>query len=322
MTKIIAELCQNHKGDMLILEEMIHAAAESGCEYVKIQSLLSKDLTHRERFDNGIINSLGEIQTIKRPYRQEYDRLKNLDINDQNHYLFLDLCRKYKVKPMTTIFSRSRLKFLESLDFKIIKVSSFDCSSHKMIEELANSNFLEIIVSTGCSFNDEIIKTANILKNKNKNFTLMHCVSIYPTPLHEVHLERINYLRTLNNQVGFSEHTESDKDLIKASVCSFLYDIKYLERHFTILDKKETKDGPVSLNTKQMKELVYFSKLSKEDIKNYIKDNIPEFTSIKGTSQRELSKIEILNRDYYRGRFASKDKNNNWIFNWEDKPVY
>ena len=55
MTKIIAELCQNHNGDIKILEEMVHAASESGAEFAKIQSMLSKDLTHRKRFDEGWI---------------------------------------------------------------------------------------------------------------------------------------------------------------------------------------------------------------------------------------------------------------------------
>ena len=55
MTKIIAELCQNHNGDLKILKEMVHAAAEAGADYCKIQSIDSSELTHRERFDKGII---------------------------------------------------------------------------------------------------------------------------------------------------------------------------------------------------------------------------------------------------------------------------
>lgn len=320
MTKIIAELCQNHNGDITILEEMVHAASDAGCDFVKIQSMLANDLSHRERFDNGIVDESGEIRTIKRPYKEEYERLKKLDIDDKNHYLFLEFCKKYKIKPMTTIFSRYRLKFLESLDFQVIKVSSFDCSSHKMIEELSNSKFSEIIISTGCTFNEEIVKTVNILKNKN--LTLLHCVSIYPTPLNEINLERINFLKTLCSQVGFSEHTESEKHSIKASICALLYDIKYIERHFTILKKKNTKDGPVSLDTKQMKDLVKFSKLSKIEVEDYVKKNIPEFDLMKGLAQRNLSKIEILNRDYYRGRFISRSKKDGeYIYNWEDKPI-
>ena len=53
--KIIAELCQNHMGEISIVDEMVHAAKESGADFAKIQSMRSKDLVHRERFDNGII---------------------------------------------------------------------------------------------------------------------------------------------------------------------------------------------------------------------------------------------------------------------------
>ena len=34
---IIAECCQNHNGDMKILEQMVYKAAESGADYVKIR---------------------------------------------------------------------------------------------------------------------------------------------------------------------------------------------------------------------------------------------------------------------------------------------
>ena len=64
MTKIIAELCQNHNGDMKILEEMVHAAADSGAEFAKIQSMLSQNLTHRKRFDEGLIEQ-GELKVRK-----------------------------------------------------------------------------------------------------------------------------------------------------------------------------------------------------------------------------------------------------------------
>ena len=39
MAKLIAELCQNHNGEINILEEMVAAAAESGADYAKIQSI-------------------------------------------------------------------------------------------------------------------------------------------------------------------------------------------------------------------------------------------------------------------------------------------
>ena len=70
-------------------------------------------MTHRKRFDDGIIEN-GEVKSIKRPYKEEYERLKKLDLSEEQHFIFLDFCRKYNIIPMTTIFNRSKLKFLET----------------------------------------------------------------------------------------------------------------------------------------------------------------------------------------------------------------
>ena len=37
---------------------------------------------------------------------------------------------------------------------------------------------------------------------------------------------------------------------------------------------------------------------------------------MQGNYQRELSEIELLNRDYYKGRFASKSSNGKVSYNW------
>ena len=94
MTKIIAELCQNHNGDIKILEEMVHAASESGADYAKIQSLHSSELTHRKRFDEGLIEG-GKVKVIKRDYLSEYERLKKLDLEEEDHLKFLDPLKIY-----------------------------------------------------------------------------------------------------------------------------------------------------------------------------------------------------------------------------------
>ena len=117
MTKIIAELCQNHNGDIKILQEMVHAAAESGADFAKIQSIDSSELTHRSRFDKGLVEG-GKIKVIKRPFKAELERLSKLDLSEKQHQLFIEYCKKYKIKPMTTIFSLSKIDMVEKLGFK------------------------------------------------------------------------------------------------------------------------------------------------------------------------------------------------------------
>lgn len=312
MTKIIAEICQNHMGDKKLLDEMVSAASDAGANYCKIQSLQSKDLTHRKRFDDGLIEG-GKIKVIKRPYKNEIKRLKPLDLNDDDHFFFIELCKKYNIEPLTTIFSRNRLKFLEKLKMKAIKVASFDCASFELLKDLSKSKFKTIYVSTGATFDSEILQAKQILKNKN--LTLLHCISIYPTTPNVANMNRINFLRKINDKVGFSDHSNPDKYGNILALVALSMDVNVIERHFTILEKEKTKDGVVSVNFNQLKKLVNLSKESKSDLKQRLK-KIKNIKSIRGQEKRDLTQVELLNRDYYQGRFASK-VNNKFIYNWQ-----
>lgn len=314
MTEIIAECCQNHNGDMSILRDMVWTAAQSGADYIKIQSMLADDLTFRERFENGIVEN-GITRVIHRPYKAEYQRLKPLDLTDDAHHEFISECKKANIKPMTTVFSNSRIPFLSGLDWDAIKVASYDCGSVPMLEEL-KKNFKHIYVSTGASFDNEIEQAASILSGCD--FSFLHCVTIYPTPLEQIHLARMDWIRQFCGSVGFSDHSLVSRDGIKASLAAIYYGADVIERHYSILKPEETRDGAVSVNPTQLKEIVDFSKLDRDTQKIYIQENVPEFESMIGQKNRELSDAEMLNRDYYRGRFASKfgDKT---VFNWERK---
>ncbi len=314
MTKIIAELCQNHNGDMSLVQEMVAAASEAGAEYAKIQSMQSKDLTKRMRFEKGLIEG-GINKIIKRPYFQEFSRLRKLDLTLDQQSKFIEFCMKYKIKPMTTIFSLNRISELKNMNFDTFKIASFDCSSYKLVEKLSNLK-QNLIISTGGTYLREISKTANILNKKRKKFTFLHCISIYPTPLYEAHLSRINYLKNFTPNVGLSDHSNPDVSGNLLSLAAVLTGAQIIERHFTLLNKNQTRDGIVSVNFKQLKKLVYETNLKKKEIKKIFKNKQNILKIMNGNFQRELSESELLNRDYYKGRFASKTKNGKIIFNW------
>ena len=81
MSIIIAEFCQNHNGDKEILSKMVNAASECGATHAKIQSISSKNLTFRPEFEEGIEID-GICKSIKRPYLNEYERLRKLELSD------------------------------------------------------------------------------------------------------------------------------------------------------------------------------------------------------------------------------------------------
>jgi len=313
---IIAEFCQNHKGDRNLLKEMIWEAAGSGATYAKIQSMLADDLTFRERFEDGARDGEKQI-TIKRPYQPEYERLKPMDMTDADHLWFAEECKRAGILPLTTIFSRSRIPFIVGLGWEAVKVASYDCASLPMLRELKD-NFKHLFISTGATYDSEIRQAAELLQGSS--FSFLHAVTIYPTPLNEFHLARMEYLRQLTPSVGLSDHSLVARDGIKASQVALSLGASVIERHFTVLPAEATKDGLVSINPQQLKQLVDFSRLNKEQQEDFVHREIPDYEQTMGQSMRNLSQAEELNRDYYRGRFASR-VGNGFVYNWEDKPV-
>ncbi len=313
MTKIIAELCQNHNGDVNILKDMIWRAADSGASHVKMQTIFSEDLTFRERFEEGITSN-GVVKSIKRPYSPEFERLSKLDLEFDTHALFIDECSSAGVIPLTTVFNRSRLESIIELGFKEIKIASYDCASFPLINDLKNK-FNHIYVSTGATHDSEIETTADILSDQN--FSFLHCVTIYPTPVDKLNLNRIDYLRQFTDSVGFSDHTCSSQHGIDPDIVALWKDADVIERHFTILDSSQTKDGPVSVNPEQLKNIVDYSKYNHDELFKLV-ENIPDYDKMLGSKTHSLSEEELLNRDYYRGRFASKI-NGKTIYNWEER---
>ena len=281
---------------------MVHAAAEAGADYAKIQALRSTELTQRERFENGSTDRNGILRAIKRPYEVERDRLAKLDLSDADEQWFVDECKRSGIKSMITIFTRFSTERFVSAGFDSVKVASYDCKSVALLQEVA-TNFKNVYISTGATLDEEISTASEIFTRDQASF--LHCVTIYPTPLDQLHLNRMKWLKQFSNQVGFSDHTAPASTDLRASKLAITLGADVLERHFTILEPHETRDGAVSITPQQMHELREFSFLSVDERKAKLDHEWPEWKIGLGQEIRPLSPTELLNRDYYAGRVAA-----------------
>ena len=312
MTRLILEICQNHKGSIKLLEEMIHAASEQGAKYLKIQDIHSTELTHRKKFDLGKkIN--GKIEVIKRPFNSELERLKDLDMNNNFINIFIEKCKKYSCFPIVTPFTYNSYDRLKDKNLKYIKIASYDCSAPNFLKKIKKIK-KPMIVSTGATTKNEIISAKQTLGNSLHS--LLHCVTIYPTPLDKCNLNKIKMLKKITKYVGWSDHTHFANTGHTASFCASMLGADYVERHFTIIDKSKSKDGPVSINPKEAKQLLNFFKLPKKDKLKKLNKEYKNWEICLGNGSFNLSHEEKLNRDYYRGRFAKKI-GKKIIFNWK-----
>ncbi len=304
---LIAECCQNHQGDFETLKRMVHAAAAAGADYVKIQAIRSRELTHRPRFDEG-------VDAIKRPYAAVVERLRGLDLTLDAEARFVDECRTAGIASMTTVFTRAAAREVKDLGYDAVKIASYDCASFPLLREVRQW-WSTIVCSTGATFDEEIETAASILAGSE--YTLLHCVTIYPTPIDQLHLRRMSRLRRFTPRVGFSDHTKPEQDGLWASKIALALGADMIERHFTVLDKGATRDGPVSIDPAELRALRDFADLPRPERMERIAREYPEWARALGQAERELSPAELRNRDYYRGRFASKI-NGTDVYNWED----
>ena len=92
----------------------------------------------------------------------------------------------------------------------------------------------------------------------------------------------------------------------------------YVERHFTILPPEATKDGHISITPELLRELTTFARLSRADQMAALEEEMPHWRVMLGSARREMTHTEMLNRDYYRGRFASRTSDGAWVNNWDE----
>jgi sialic acid synthase SpsE len=276
--KIISELCQNHNGDRSILESMIKAAAVDS-DILKIQSIKADTLTKREEYEEF------------RPYEGEYKRLKGIELSWEDEKFFIDKCKEHGVESMTTLFTPNHTEYFNSLGYDNLKLSGYSIPAFGYGKLLKDINFKTLYFSASSLTLDEISKTVINLKEMNIDFYLLGCTCVYPTPLEKANLQNIDFYRFYFglDRIGYSDHPNPHDDNLLTAKLAIFQGIDVLERHFTILEIDETRDGKVSMTPSMLAELKRFSMLSQKE--QYIEIN-------------EFNKQQEHNHDYYRGRFA------------------
>ena len=119
-------------------------------------------------------------------------------------------------------------------------------------------------------------------------------------------------------EIGLTDHTKPEETALVASKIAILLGANYIERHFTILNKEDTKDGPISITPAELKELKNFYKKSK--IEQLSEVSQKDLLSTLACPSLEPAEEEITNRSYYRGRVASK-YNNKVVYSWEELDI-
>ena len=197
----IAEVSSNHHQSIDRCFEFIDTAAAIGCDSVKFQLFRIEQL-----FSEEILRKNKEIR----------DR-KNWELPIEYIPLLAERCKLKKISFGCTPFDLEAVKILEPyVDF--YKIASYELLWDELIKSCCLTK-KPVILSTGMAEIDEIKHAIKIVKDNDcVDFSILHCISGYPTPLNQCNLKAIETLRTLDKsfKVGWSDHSVNDGVLYRA----------------------------------------------------------------------------------------------------------
>ena len=224
--EIIAEIGQNHNGDLNLAKEMIHAAKENGAEVAKFQLFDAKALFPKEN----------------NPW---YGHNLNAELSREDAESLYEHCTKTGIEFMASAFDEERIGWLEAMCVKRHKLASRSITDNKLITALEQSN-KPLLVSLGHWQSENLPEIRS-----QGGVQFLHCISEYPTPLEKVNLSYIDFYGPIK---GFSDHTIG----ISSCIAALAKGASIVEKHFTMDKKMDGPDHSCSITPDELLQLSRF----------------------------------------------------------------
>lgn len=270
-TFVIAEVGNNHNGDIELAKELVDLAIKANADCVKFQM---RDLS-------SLYSNQGRVGEATYDIGSQYtlDILNKFQLSNDELFQVFDYCKERGVLPLCTPWDLVSLSALEEYGLKAYKVASADFTNFEILEALAKTG-KPLICSTGMSTEAEIKSSIDLLRNLGQSFALLHCNSTYPAPFKDVNLSYLSRLRDLaGSVVGYSGHERG----FAVPLAAVALGARIIEKHFTIDREMQGNDHKVSLLPEEFSEMV-------KQIRN-IEESMGQ------AGAREVTQGELMNRE-------------------------
>lgn len=247
-TYVIAEISANHNHSIDRAIDLIHLAAESGADAVKIQTYTPDTLTIDCDNDYFVVGkgTLWEGKTLYQLYGEAFTPW------DWTGRL-LQAARDAGVTLFSTPFDPSSVEFLEEFHLPAYKIASFELVDIPLLQCVARTG-KPVILSTGMGTFEEISEAVDTLRKGGcRDLVLLKCTSAYPAPPGEANLTRIAEMAcSFSVPVGLSDHTLGGT----VAVAAVAMGACVIEKHFTKSRSDPGPDSAFSMEPGEFREMV------------------------------------------------------------------
>lgn len=246
---IVAELSGNHNQSLDRAIALVQAAAQCGCDAVKLQTYTPDTLTIDCSETHFLINNPSS------PWhgRKLYDLYQEAYTPWEWHKPIFEKCRELGLIAFSTPFDTKAIALLEELGSPAYKVASFENVHLPLIKDIAATG-KPIILSTGMASLAELCEAVSTIRNTGNNkIILLKCTSTYPSLPANSNIRTIEHMRELFGvEAGLSDHTLG----IGVAVASVAFGACMIEKHLTLRRADGGPDSSFSLEPIEMRALV------------------------------------------------------------------
>lgn len=223
-TLVIAEVGQNHQGNLENALEYIRVFASNGADVVKFQTRNNKFLFSKDAYEKEY-NSTNAFAQFYGEHREK------LELNPDDLPILKEECLKQGVKFMSTPFDEPSLDVICDVGVDMIKIASFDLGNLPFISRIAEKG-LPVVISTGGGNLDDVKASVSILQNNVEDISVLHCVSEYPCTHDRLGLETIqDYIDEFPGcRIGVSDHFSG----VLSGPVAYLLGARVFEKHVTL----------------------------------------------------------------------------------------
>ncbi|MDP1631827.1 MAG: pseudaminic acid synthase [Caulobacter sp.] len=244
---VICELSGNHNGSLDRALTLIDAAADTGCDAIKIQTYTADTITlDVDRPEFRIQGGLWDGQTLHALYREAQTPY-------EWHGALFERAAARGVTLFSSPFDETAVDLLAGLNAPAYKIASFEAVDLPLIRYAA-ARGKPLIISTGMANLAEIEAARDAaLAGGAAGVLLLHCVSSYPATFEDANVRTIpDMAARFDCPVGLSDHTPGTA----AAVAAVALDACAIEKHFTLARSDGGPDAAFSLEPAEFTSLV------------------------------------------------------------------
>lgn len=272
-TFVIAELGINHNGTMLITQQLIEGAKESGADAVKFQKRNIYKVYKKEDLDKPRESPWGTTT--------EQQKL-GIEFGKEEYEAINDYCKEIGIPWFASPWDLDSVEFLKPFNMPYWKIPSALLVHEELLKAVAKIG-THTFIATGMSTLQEIAHAVAIFRDAECPFELMHCNSAYPAKTTELNLKTIQVLRNMFNcNVGYSCHSPG----ILPPALAVMFGATSIEKHITLDRTMYGSDQPSSVEIHGFAKMIEFIRAAEEALGDGIKRIYPDEEKAKSKLRR------------------------------------